>query len=53
MVTIYDLETDDLWDVWEFLDLEYSLDVFSALQKACRVLKTLRFLVVFLQLGES
>ena len=53
MVTTYDLGTDDLWDVWEPLVLEHSLDVLPALRKACRGSEKLRLLVVFLQLGES
>ena len=53
MVTTYDLGTDDLWDVWEPLVSEHSLDVLPALRKVRRVSKKLCFLVIFLQLGES
>ena len=52
VVIIYDLGTDDLWDVWEFLELKYSFDVFPALRKACRASEKFCFLVVFLQLRE-
>ena len=53
VVTIYDLGTDDLWDLWEPLVLEHSLDVLPALRKFCRASEKLCFLIVFLQLGES
>ena len=48
----YDLGTDDLWDVWEPLVLEHSLNIFSALRKVRRASEKLCFLVAFLQLGE-
>ena len=52
MVTTYDLETDDLWDVWEPLVLEYSLNIFPAFRKASSSQRYCLFVVV-LQLEES
>ena len=52
MVTTDDLKTDNLWDVWEPLVLEYSLDVLSAFRKASSSQRYCLFVVV-LQLGES
>ena len=52
MVTTYHLRADDLWDIWESLLLQHSLDIFAALRKACSSSEKLCFLIVFLQLGE-
>ena len=51
MVTTYDLETDDLWDVWELLVLEHSLDVLLTFRKASNSQRYCLFVIV-LQLGE-
>ena len=53
VMTTYHLGTDDLWDVWESLELKHSLNVFPAIRKARKVSKKLYFFIVFLQLGES
>ena len=52
VVTTYDLETDDLWEVWEPLVLEHFLDVFPAFRKAFSSQRYC-FFVVVLQLGKS
>ena len=52
VVMTYHLGTDGLWDIWEPLVLEHSLDILSALQKVYSTSEKLCFLVVFLQLGE-
>ena len=51
-MTTYHLETDDCWDVWEFLISEHSLDVFLALWKPCKPSEKFCFLVVFQLLRE-
>ena len=52
VVMTYDLGTDDLWDVWEPLVLEHSLDVLSTFRKAFSSQRYCLFVIV-LQLGES
>ena len=52
VVTIYDLGTDDLWDVWQSLVLEHSLNVLPAFRKASSSQRYCLFVIV-LQLGES
>ena len=51
-MTTYDLGTDDLWDVWEPLVLEHSLDVLPTFQKAFSSQCYCLFVIV-LHLGES
>ena len=51
-MTIYDLGTDDLWDVWEPLVLEHSLDVLPTFRKTSNSQRYCLF-VILLQLGES
>ena len=48
----YHLGVDDLWDIWEFLELKYSLNFFQAFRKASSSQNFCLFVVV-LQLGES
>ena len=52
VVTTYDLGTDDLWDVWEPLVLEHSLDVLPTFRKASSSQRYCLFVIV-LQLGKS
>ena len=47
-MTAYHLKADDLWDIWEPLVLEYSLDIFLVLWEAYKVSEKLCSLIVVL-----
>ena len=52
MMTTYHLGTDDLWNVYEFLVLEHSLDILPVLWKA-RSSECFCFLVFVLKFEQS
>ena len=51
-VTIYDLEADVFWDIWESLVLKHFFDILSVLRKACNS-KCFSFLIFILKFGQS
>ena len=51
VVTTYHLGVDDLWDIWELLVLEHSLNVLPLLRKTYNS-KFLCFFVFVLQFGQ-